>query len=134
MLAQAAGGCRRSMVQQDKAGLLKAFLGALPGPAAARLAMAVEVDRLTDGHGLPHDEILEGLRPILLRENYTRTPTPLRLFCRPFQSLLSSAPRKTKQKGVIARSALMPIWNWISQTLLPVETARYNSECKKLVL
>jgi hypothetical protein len=122
------------MVQPDKVGLLKAFLGALPGPAAARLAMAVEVDRLTDGHGLPHDEILEGLRPILLRENYTRTPTPLRLFCRPFQSLLSSAPRKTKQKGVVARSALMPIWSWISQTLLPVETARYNAECKKLVL
>ena len=121
-------------MRHDKAGLLKAFLGGLPGPAAARLAMAVEVDRLTDGHGLPHDAILEGLRPILLRENYTRTPTPLRLFCRPFQELLSSAPRKTKQKGVIARSTLMPAWNWISQILLPAETAAYSTECKALVL
>ena len=78
----------------DKAGLLKAFLGGLPGQAAARLAMAVEVDRLMDGHVLPHDDILEGLRPVLRRENYERTPTPLRLFCRPFQDLLTCAPRK----------------------------------------
>src|ERR1041385_4279085 len=74
-----------SMVPQDKSGLSKAFLGGLPGSAAARLAMAVEVDRLMDGHTLPHDDIMEGLRPVLRRENYERTPTPLRLFCRPFQ-------------------------------------------------
>jgi len=122
------------MIPQNKAGLLKAFLGGLPGPIAARLAMAVEVDRLTDGHVLPHEEILEGLRPILLRENYTRTPTPLRLFCRPFQDLLSNAPRRVKQKGVISRSTLVPAWDWISQTLLPAETEVYNAECKALVL
>jgi hypothetical protein len=121
-------------MRHDKAGLLKAFLGGLPGPLAARLAMAVEVDRLADGRGLPHDEILAGLRPILRRENYTRTPTPLRLFCRPFQDLLSDAPRKVKQKGVVARSTLMPAWNWISQIVLPAETAAYNTECKALVL
>ena len=63
---------------QDKTGLLKAFLGSLPGTAAARLAMAVEVDQLMDNHNLPHNDILEGLRPILRRENYERTPTPLR--------------------------------------------------------
>ena len=26
--------------------------------------MAVETDRLMDGHALPHDAILEGLRPV----------------------------------------------------------------------
>ena len=134
MLAQAAGGCGTSMVREDKTGLLKAFLGGLPGTAAARLAMAVEVDRLMDGKVLPHDDILEGLRPILRRENYDRTPTPLRLFCRPFQDLLTSIPRKAKQKGSIARGTLVPAWNWLSQTLLPAETAAFVSECRALVL
>jgi len=118
----------------DKAGLLKAFLGGLPGQAAARLAMAVEVDRLMDGHVLPHDDILEGLRPVLRRENYERTPTPLRLFCRPFQDLLTCTPRKVKQKGCIARGTLVPAWNWLSTNLLPAETAAYSAECKALVL
>jgi len=122
------------MVPQDKSGLLKAFLGGLPGPAAARLAMAVEVDRLMDGHTLPHDDIMEGLRPVLRRENYDRTPTPLRLFCRPFQDLLSSIPRRSKQKGSIARGTLVPAWNWLNQTLLPKESAAYAAECKALVL
>ena len=81
------------MSQQDRTGLLKAFLGGLPGAAAGRLAMAVEMDRLMDGHVLPHDAILEGLRPVLRREHYDRTPTPLRLFCRPFQDLLTCVPR-----------------------------------------
>jgi hypothetical protein len=119
---------------QDKTGLLKAFLGSLPGTMAARLAMAVEVDQLMDNHNLPHNEILEGLRPILRRENYERTPTPLRLFCRPFQDLLTALPRRSKQKGSIARGTLVPVWNWLSQTLLPAECAVYNSECKALVL
>jgi hypothetical protein len=118
----------------DKTGLLKAFLGSLPGTAAARLAMAVEVDQLMDNHNLPHNDILEGLRPILRRENYERTPTPLRLFCRPFQDLLTATPRKSKQKGSIGRGTLVPAWNWLSQTLLPAETAVYSSECKTLVL
>lgn len=119
---------------QDKTGLLKAFLGSLPGTAAARLAMAVEVDQLMDNNNLPHQDILEGLRPILRRENYERTPTPLRLFCRPFQDLLTAIPRRSKQKGSIARGTLVPVWNWLSQNLLPAETAAYSSDCKTLVL
>lgn len=134
MLAQAAGGLLLVPMPQDKTGLLKAFLGSLPGTAAARLAMAVEVDQLMDNHNLPHNDILEGLRPILRRENYERTPTPLRLFCRPFQDLLTAMPRTSKQKASIARGTLVPAWNWLSQTLLPAETAAFSAECKALVL
>jgi hypothetical protein len=122
------------MLSDDKTGLLKAFLGNLPGPAAARLAMAVEVDKLMDGHALPHQDILDGLRPVLRREHYERAPTPLRLFCRPFQDLLTCHPRKVKQKGVIARGTLVPCWNWLSQTLLPAETQVYIKETKAQVL
>jgi hypothetical protein len=122
------------MLSPDKTGLLKSFLGALPGPMAARLAMAVEVDRLMDGHQLPHDDILDSLRPILRRDHYERTLTPLRLFCQPFQDLLTCAPRKSKQKGVIARGTLVPVWNWVSRILLPDEAAAYIKDVKALIL
>ena len=122
------------MLPNDKTGLLKAFLAGLPGAAAGRLAMAVEVDRLMDGHVLPHADILEGLRPILRREHYDRTPTPLRLFCRPFQDLLTCVPRSAKQKAVIARGTLVPAWNWICNDLLPQESAAYIAEARTLVL
>ena len=121
------------MVPSEKSGLLNAFLGGLPGQAAARLAMAVEADRLTDGRALPHDDILSGLRPVLRRENYRRTPTPLRLLCQPFQDLLSSAPRIAKQKGLIARASLIPMWDWL-QALEPAATQAYMRETKRLLL
>jgi hypothetical protein len=122
------------MLSSDKSGLLQSFLGGLPGQIATRLAMAVEVDRLMDGHALPHEDILCGLRPSLRQDHANRPPTPLRLFCHPFQDLLICAPRQTKQKAAIAREVLVPVWNWISQTLLPVEAAAYTAECKALVL
>lgn len=123
------------MLSADKTGLLKAFLGSLPGHVAARLAIAVEADRLMDGHALPHHDILNGLRPVLRNgDEFQRTLTPLRLFCRPFQDLLTSAPRLAKQKGRIARGTLVPVWNWISQTLIPTETAIYVREARALVL
>ncbi len=122
------------MLPDDKTGLLKAFLGGLPGPAAGRLAMAVETDRLMDGHGLPHEAILEGLRPALRREHHDRRPTPLRLFCRPFQDLLTCQPRKVKQKAAIARGSLVPVWNWVSLTLVPEATLAYVHDTKVHVL
>jgi hypothetical protein len=122
------------MLSSDKTGLLQSFLGGLPGQIATRLAMAVEVDRLMDGHALPHEDILCGLRPTLRQDHPDRPPTPLRLFCLPFQDLLTCAPRQAKQKAAIARSTLVPAWNWISLTLLPVEAAAYTAECKALVL
>ena len=117
----------------DKTGLLTAFLGGLPGHIAARLAKAVEIDRLMDGRMLPHEDILSGLRPVLRRDPMTRMLTPLRLFCLPFQDLLSSEPRKAKQKGVIARASVMPVWRWLGETLLPEETLRYSAQIKTLV-
>ena len=45
----------RGVLSVDKTGLLTAFLGSLPGHIAARLARAVELDRLMDGKALPHE-------------------------------------------------------------------------------
>jgi len=112
------------MISSERTGLLKSFLGSLPEEIAVRLARAVEVDPLIDGKSLPHEMILEGLRPALRRLNGSdRTPTPLRFFCLPFEDLFTVVPRHTaKQKGRIARGSVAPIWTWIGQILLPLET------------
>jgi hypothetical protein len=122
------------MISENRTGLLKTFLGSLPSHVATQLASAVEADRLLDGHALPHETILEGLRPVLRDANAGRTPTPLRLFCRPFEDLLSSSPRKIKQKASIARASLLPIWLWLSRDLLPGQTENYISETKALIV
>ena len=123
------------MIQSDKARVLTAFLGTLPEEVALRLAKAVELDRLADGKVLPHDLILAGLRPVLRRaENADRTPTPLRLFCQPFQDLLTSEPRKEKLAGRIAHASINPVWKWLAQTILPDETLRFHTDVKADVL
>ena len=119
------------MTPEDKIGALRAFLGNLPEHIAVRLAKAIEVDRLGDGIVLPHDAILDGLRPILRRgTNVARTATPLRLFCKPFEDLLVSGPRKDKQKGRIARASVAPVWKWLANTLLPDAHAEYVQTTK----
>ena len=111
----------------NKARQLSALLGALPVPVAVRLAKAVEIDRLNGGTALPHELILNAVRPVLRRTQADdRTPTPLRLFCRPFEDLLTLQPRKEKTKGRIARSSIRPVWNWLSQTLLPDAAAAFS--------
>jgi hypothetical protein len=121
------------VLSADKTGLLAAFLGGLPGHVAARLAKAVELDRLMDGK-LPHEDILTGLRPVLRREPHLRTRTPQRLFCLPFQDLLDSLPRKQKQKGIIARASVQPVWQWLSGVLLLEQSRDYCADVKQLAL
>ena len=122
-------------LSDDKSGLLRNFLGKLPEAAADKLAHAVEMDRLMDGRGLPHDVILAGLRPSLRHLNHpSRTQTPLRLFCQPFEDLLVSEQRKSKQKAVIARASVVPIWAWLGDNLLPEQTQSYFRATKMLIL
>ncbi|HEY7978517.1 MAG TPA: hypothetical protein VID67_10005 [Rhizomicrobium sp.] len=119
----------------NKAQQLQGLLGALPPLVASRLAKAIEIDRLNEGQSLPHELILDGLRPVLRRgQTSDRAATPLRLFCRPFEDLLSITPRKTKQKGRIARGSIMPVWNWVSQTLAANAASSFSIGVKTAVL
>lgn len=114
--------------------LLRSFLSRLPPATAAELARAIERDRLQNGDSLPHDAILESLRPALRRANpETRTLTPLRLFCQPFEDLLFSAGGKAKLKGRIARESILPVWAWIGTTLLPAETQLYSIATREAI-
>jgi hypothetical protein len=115
-----------------KSGQLQSLLGNLPEAAASKLARAVEMDRLMDGDALPHEIILAGLRPSLRQAD--RTLTPLRLFCQPFEDLLSSEARAEKQKAVIARASLVPVWSWLGADLLVEETQAYFRDAKAAIL
>lgn len=124
------------MLSPQKVDLLKAFLAGLPAQIGLRLAKAVEVDRLAGGRMLPHALILEALRPALRSSaRFERTPTPLRLFCQPFGDLLASeTERKEKRKGRIARSSVMPVWHWLSESLASAAMADYMTAAKAAVL
>lgn len=123
------------MLQAEKAEQLLAFLATLPEPLALRLARAVETDRLAGGRALPHDLVLEGLRPTLRRANgCVRVPTPKRLFCKPFEDLLTSSSRKEKQKGTIARSSIELVWDWVSQSLIPERCSQYETCVRQALL
>ncbi|MGN6516301.1 MAG: hypothetical protein ACTHLR_10745 [Rhizomicrobium sp.] len=121
-------------MDSSKAQELRGLLGTLPPQIASRLAKAVEIDRLNDGRMLPHETILEGLRPVLRGQSADRALTPLRLFCQPFEDLLTMLPRKEKQKGRIARSSIMPVWNWVAQKLVPEAANAYSIGVKTSIL
>lgn len=123
------------MLSSDKIDLLQSFLGKLPTDVAARLASAIEIDRLVEGKALPHEAILDGLRPVLRSsDNAKRTPTPLRLFCRPFEDLLVNTPLVEKQKGRILRAHVVPVWHWLSHHLIPEQVKAYSTEIRSLVV
>ena len=110
------------------------FAGNLTQEIASRLARAVEIDRLEVGKFLPHDMMLNRLRPTLQRVNGSeRTPTPLRFFCMPFEDLLIDRLRTEKQRGCISRSSVALIWTWVGQTLLPLETKTYCRNFKTAI-
>jgi hypothetical protein len=124
------------MLSADKQLLLSGFLGQLPEVVAARLAKAVEVDRLIGGTGLPHDVILRALRPQLRHspEGSARLQTPQRFFCRPFEDLLVGPERSLKQKGRIARESITPVWNWLSTDLMPARHAEIERQLRDAIL
>ncbi|HEY4265166.1 MAG TPA: hypothetical protein VGM72_07605 [Micropepsaceae bacterium] len=110
------------MLSTDKQLLLSGFLGKLPEHVAARLAKAVEVDRLIGGTSLPHDMILRALRPQLRQgpDRTLRMQTPQRFFCRPFEDILVGSERSIKQKGRITRDSIEAVWNWLASDLMAV--------------
>jgi hypothetical protein len=81
----------------------------------ARFTRAIESDRADPKLPLPHEQILQILRPRLASLKPERYPTPMRQFCDPFEDLLTSAPPVEKSIR-ISRSSLMPIWKVVEAT------------------
>ncbi len=117
---------------REKRVRLYAFLGTLPDSVAAQLADAVERDRASGGTGLPYADILTGLRPQLRKARHRRRfPTPQRLFCRQFSDFLVDQATVSDE---IARDSLDPIWQWLSQTLLPSRSEEFIRAIQAAIL
>lgn len=120
----------------DKEKLLKEFLNQLPDRSAAALTRAIERDRLAGATQLPHEAILEGLRPTLRQAiaRPPRTPTPQRLFTAPLEDMLVNGPRRQKQRGRILRASMSPVWEWLRDELIPTLHAEMSEKLRVAII
>ena len=90
---------------------LRAFLVALPAGAAAQLASAVEADRRNPKSALPHDLILEALRPksVASNDNVVGGPAGNDLILREVDELARAANLELRddQKNLVEIVALL---------------------------
>src|SRR5205814_10207703 len=70
------------------------------------------------------------LRPEGAADN---TPTPSRVFFAPLEPLLVDGAPEHANPGRMARSSLVPIWEWICRDLLQVMARDYNDQMKVLI-
>ncbi len=113
----------------------------LSGSEIARFTRAIESDRLDPKLPLPHETILQILRPRLASLKPERYPTPMRQFCDPFEDLLTSS-EPSDNSIRISRSSLTPIWNVVVESGGPdfqsamkeIEQAAANRDSAKLAI
>ncbi|TNE57625.1 MAG: hypothetical protein EP340_08015 [Alphaproteobacteria bacterium] len=122
-------------MSEQKKSKLEAFLGDIVEDDLRKLVAAVEFDRLSGTRGLPHNTVLDALRPVL-REggSFDRVPTPQRMFCTAFEDLLQTLPRKQKQFGRISRTTINPVWDWLSTEAVPEQLAKIEEEVTRHIL
>ncbi|MEL7028670.1 MAG: hypothetical protein AAGL49_05530 [Pseudomonadota bacterium] len=115
---------------------LQHLLSALPFPAASRLMVELERQKLAGAEGLPHEAMLEALRgPVATGDpRPPRTPTPLRLFCTPFEDLLYNGRSPSKDVGRISRDTIAPLWAWLQDDLIPDEVQALSKKLVRAVL
>lgn len=118
----------------EKLAQLKALLAALPPGKAGALAAAVERDRLTGGKAFPHDEMLEALRPHLAASRAARMPSALRVFCAPFEDVLSDHQGRAVRVGLVRRAHVREIWNWINEQLIPLDAVTLTGALRAALL
>ena len=115
---------------------LRAYLRELkPG---ARALLIGELER-----GLLHGTSPAGAELVLselrrsLREGQSKSARfgdPARLFFQPLEPFLVDDVPDHKHRGRIARSALEPLWRWLSNTLIPEETKAYAAEVEHALM
>lgn len=74
------------------------------------------------------------MRPALRESaNFSRTPTPERLFCAAFEDLINALPDRRKQTGRIGRRSLRPMWTWLKANVLRDELAAIETKVSALI-
>ncbi len=96
---------------------LAEFVDQLSEPALRKLAATVELDRTEQRFGLPHDVIMQMLRPRLAEIRAPRVFTPQRILCVPFEDMLIFTDPDVKRTGEIARAAIPAMWSLLSEEL-----------------
>lgn len=112
---------------------LEHLLTGLSSPAATKLLMEIERAELKGvSQALPSHEMREALRGVVAvgAAKPARTPTPLRLFCSPFEELLVDDATATKEIGRISRKTLPAVWGWLTSELMADEAPAL---CSKLI-
>lgn len=121
-------------MDERKKDKLEAFLGQIRDHDLEKLVTAVELDRLGGGADLPHDTLLDAMRPALRENpNYSRIPTPERLFCVAFEDLVNALPGRRKQAGRISRESIRPMWTWLQTRVLADKLPAIEAEVSNLI-
>jgi hypothetical protein len=104
----------------------------------ARAALIAELERgLLHGNGLAGAEIVLAELRRSLRDNkskFARFDDPARLFFQPIEPFLVDDGPDHKHRARITRSALEPVWLWISNTLMPAEVKAYAAQVDEALL
>ncbi len=101
----------------DAAEQLQMLVTSLNESELRKLAAKIELDRGSNKLGLPHNAIMQLLRPSLALIRAPRVHTAQRIFCMPFEDLLVNGKPDPKPVGKIDRSSIMPMWNWFKEEL-----------------
>jgi len=107
---------------------LRKFLRELP--AGARALLMAELERaVLRGDEIPGGDMLLQEVRAAVRDSGEHAPPrigpPARAFFRPLEPFLIDVRGDRKAPGRIARTALEPIWTWISRDLVPAESQAY---------
>jgi hypothetical protein len=105
---------------------------------AARALLIAELERTTlRGDDMAGSELILTELRRSIRDNGTKTPRigdHARLFFQPLEPFLVDDAVDHKHRGRIARAALEPIWLWLSNTVMPKETAALAEAVERALL
>ena len=100
--------------------LLSIFEG-LPEEKLKRLGARIELDRQDNLFALPHQTVMDMMRPYLAAIRAPRVYTPQRILCVPFEDLLTFPDPDFKKRGVLGRGSIAVMWDWVTKDLAASE-------------
>jgi len=115
---------------------IRAYLGGLT--PQARTSLLVEIERMQlYGEEVPGaDLMLAELRAEFRKSGMSsdRAGNPSRHFFKPMEGLFVDRPPELTNCGQISRGSLSPIWEWVSQILLPAMASDYCEQMRRVIV
>jgi hypothetical protein len=100
-----------------------------------RSCLLTELERLEAcGVDMPGTADLQArLRAELRPDGPNEAPTPSKYFFAPLEPLVVAGAPEHANTGRIARTSLVPIWEWINRDLLPIMARDYEDQMKGFI-